>query len=159
MEETLKAPWLSSYGDLPFHLTYSDTSMSTTVLATAAREGDFTALSFMGRSISYRLMAAEIDRTARAFHALGVCAGQRVLVCLPNVPQAIYCLYGLNRIGAVTTMVHPLSAVGEIVNFIDEAQGEMPSPSTSSTTSSPRSSGSVPCVASSSPLSPTSSPS
>ena len=124
MEETLKAPWLSSYGDLPFHLTYSDTSMSTTVLATAAREGDFTALSFMGRSISYRLMAAEIDRTARAFHALGVCAGQRVLVCLPNVPQAIYCLYGLNRIGAVATMVHPLSAVGEIVNFIDEAQCE-----------------------------------
>lgn len=122
MEETLKTPWLGSYGDLPFHLTYSDKSMSTTVLATAAREGDFTALAFMGRKISYSRMAIEIDRVARAFDALGVKAGQRVLVCLPNVPQAIYCLYGLNRIGAVATMVHPLSAVGEIVNFIDEAQ-------------------------------------
>lgn len=122
MEETLKTPWLGSYGDLPFNLTYSDKSMSTTVLATAAREGNFTALAFMGRKISYSRMAIEIDRVARAFDALGVKAGQRVLVCLPNVPQAIYCLYGLNRIGAVATMVHPLSAVGEIVNFIDEAQ-------------------------------------
>ena len=122
MEETLKTPWLGSYGDLPFHLTYSDKSMSTTVLDTAAREGDFTALAFMGRKISYTRMAVEIDRVARAFNAMGVKPNQRVLVCMPNVPQAIYCLYGLNRIGAVATMVHPLSAVGEIVNFIDEAQ-------------------------------------
>lgn len=121
MEETLKTPWIASYGDLPFHLNYSDKSMSTTVLNTALREGGFTALAFMGRHISYLTLAVEIDRVARAFHAIGVQAGQRVLVCLPNVPQAIYCLYGLNRIGAVATMVHPLSAVGEIVNFIDEA--------------------------------------
>ena len=119
--DNISTPWLGSYGEVPFHLDYPELSMSGTVLKTAAAEPDFPALSFMGRKIPYRLLAEEIDRTARAFHALGVRPGDRVLVCLPNVPQAIYCLYGLNRIGAVPSMVHPLSAVGEIVHYIEEA--------------------------------------
>ena len=120
----IKTPWLNSYGDLPFQLTYSDKSMCETVLATAQRDGDFTALSFMGRKISYSELAQKIDLVARCFYSLGVRAGNRVLVCMPNVPQAVYCLYGLNRIGAIATMVHPLSAVGEIVHFINEASCE-----------------------------------
>ncbi|MBO4634468.1 MAG: acyl--CoA ligase [Bacteroidales bacterium] len=119
--ENVKTPWLSSYGEVPFHLEYSDKSMSGAVLEMAALQPDFPALTFMGRVISYQEMASEIDRVARAFYALGVRAGHRVLVCLPNVPQAIYCLYGLNRIGAVASMVHPLSAVAEIAFFLNEA--------------------------------------
>lgn len=118
---TPSAPWLSSYTDLPFHLDYPDVPMSAAVLGTAAADPDFPALEFMGRSITFRSLAENIERTARAFHACGIRRGQRVLVCLPNVPQAVYCLYGLNRIGAVATMVHPLSAVSELAMFMDEA--------------------------------------
>ena len=118
----IAAPWLSSYGEVPPSLDYSDKSMSEAVLATAAADPDFTALTFMGRKIPYRQMAEEIDLTARSFYALGIRPGQRVLVCLPNVPQAIYCLYGLNRIGAIASMIHPLSAIGEIVFYLKEAE-------------------------------------
>lgn len=118
---TPAAPWVSSYGDLPFHLEYSEKSMADAVLDTSAREKNFTALSFMGKKISFTDMAANIDLAARAFYSIGIRPGNRVMVCLPNVPQAIYCLYGLNRIGAVAAMVHPLSAVGEIVYDLDEA--------------------------------------
>ncbi|MBP5720903.1 MAG: AMP-binding protein, partial [Bacteroidales bacterium] len=117
----VSAPWLSSYGDVPAHLDYSEKTMSEAVLDTAAAEGDFPAMTFMGRKIPYSELAENIELAARSFYALGVRPGQRVLVCLPNVPQAIYCLYGLNRIGAVPSMVHPLSAVGEIVHFLNEA--------------------------------------
>ena len=114
-------PWLPSYGDLPFHLEYSDKSMCETVLGTAAADPDFPALAFMGRKISFAQLAANIDLVARSFSALGVKQRDRVLVCMPNVPQAVYCLYALNRIGAVATMVHPLSSVGEIAFFMQEA--------------------------------------
>ncbi|MBQ0006076.1 MAG: AMP-binding protein, partial [Alistipes sp.] len=117
----LKTPWIGSYGELPFHLKYSEKSMSATVLDTAARETDFPALSFMGRKISYTELAEHIDNVAKCFFNLGVRPGQRVLICMPNTPQAIYCLYGLNRIGAIASMVHPLSAIGEIVYFLNEA--------------------------------------
>lgn len=118
---TPSAPWLGSYTDLPFHLDYFEGSMSEAVLGTAASDPAFHALEFMGRGITFRSLADNIDRVARAFHASGILKGQRVLVCLPNVPQAVYCLYGLNRIGAIATMVHPLSAVSELALFMKEA--------------------------------------
>lgn len=123
--DNVSTPWLESYGEVPSNLDYSEKTMSELVLETASREGDFPALSFMGRKISYKSLAENIDLVARAFCSIGVRAGQRVLVCLPNVPQAIYCLYGLNRIGAVASMVHPLSAEAEIAFYMNEASCEI----------------------------------
>ena len=120
--DNIATPWLSSYGEVPFHLDYSEKSMVDTVYENLKTDPDFPSLIFMGRKISFSQMAEQIDRVARSFYALGVRPGTRVLVCMPNVPQAIYCLYGLNRLGAVATMVHPLSAVGELVFYMNEAQ-------------------------------------
>ena len=119
--DNVAAPWLSSYGDVTPRLDYSEKTLSGAVLERAALEKDFPALTFMGKATSYTRLAEETDRVARAFHALGVRPGTRVLVCLPNVPQAVFCLYGLNRIGAVPTMVHPLSAVSELAFYMKEA--------------------------------------
>lgn len=117
----LRAPWLGSYGDIPSHLEYGDLSMAETVLETAKREGDFTALTFMGKKISYSDFALNIECAAKSFYKLGVRPGNRVMVCLPNVPQAIYSLYAINRLGATAVMVHPLSSVGEIEYDLNEA--------------------------------------
>ena len=114
-------PWLESYGDVKPNLDYSEKTISGAILDVAAKEGGFPALSFMGKATSYSRLAEQVDLVARCFHALGVRPGQRVLVCLPNVPQAVFCLYGLNRIGAIPTMVHPLSAVSELAFYMDEA--------------------------------------
>lgn len=119
--ENVATPWLESYGEVKPNLDYSEKTISEAVLETAAREGEFPALSFMGKATSYARLAEQIDKVARSFYALGIRAGQRVLVCLPNVPQAVFCLYGLNRIGAIPTMVHPLSAVSELSFYMDEA--------------------------------------
>lgn len=119
--ENVASPWLESYGEVKPNLDYSEKTISEAVLETAAREGEFPALSFMGKTTSYTRLAEQIDKVARSFYALGIRAGQRVLVCLPNVPQAVFCLYGLNRIGAIPTMVHPLSAVSELSFYMDEA--------------------------------------
>lgn len=120
----MKEPWLSGYGVVPFHLHYSEKSMSLSVLDTAAREGDFPALTFMGRIITFTEFAKHINEVARAFYNLGIRPGTRVMVCMPNAPQAVYALYGLNLIGAIPAMVHPLSAVGEIVYDLKEINCE-----------------------------------
>ena len=119
--DNVATPWMESYGGVAPNLDYSEKTISEAILETAAKEKDFPALTFMGKATSYARLAEETDRVARSFHALGVRPGTRVLVCLPNVPQAIFCLYGLNRIGAIPTMVHPLSAVAELAFYMDEA--------------------------------------
>ena len=38
---------------------------------------------------------------------------------MPNCPQAVCSFYALNRIGAVSNMIHPLSAAGEIKFYLN----------------------------------------
>ena len=123
--DNVATPWMDSYGEVAPNLDYSEKTISGAVLERAAMEGDFPALTFMGKATPYTRLAVEIDRVAKSFYALGVRPGVRVLVCLPNVPQAVFCLYGLNRIGAIPTMVHPLSAVSELAFYMNEASCSM----------------------------------
>lgn len=117
----INTPWLSNYGDAPFHLQYPQGSISTVVLNTALTYPNATALTFMGKKTSYREFAASIDLCARAFKAAGISDGMRVCLCMPNVPQTVFSLYALNRIGAIVVMIHPLSAEGEIEFYLKEA--------------------------------------
>lgn len=118
------APWLKNYSDIKFHLDYPEYSMSKAVFMTAERERDFPALSFMGKQISYNELTHKIDEAAAAFVALGIGRGDCVTICMPNVPQAIYCMYALNRIGAIASMIHPLSAVNEIAFYLKEVNSK-----------------------------------
>ena len=118
----MKRPWLEHYGSVPKHLEYPRCSMSRAVLETAEKYPQWPALSFMGKSVSYAELADRIRAAARAFYALGVRKGDRVTLCLPNLPQTVYCLYGLNTLGAVVSLIHPLSAEKEIVFYLKEAE-------------------------------------
>lgn len=110
----MERPWLEHYKAVPRRLEYPQCSISGQVLKTAARLPQSIALSFMGGNISYAALAEKIDQTARAFWALGIRKGDKVLLCLPNLPQTVYCLYALNRLGAVVGLIHPLAAEKEI---------------------------------------------
>ena len=117
----IPAPWLKSYGDVPAHLDYPEGSMADAVQRIADRYPDYTAISFQGRKTSYAAMMREIDRVARSFHAAGIREGDVVTLCMPNCPQIVYCFYALNRIGAIASMIHPLSSVGEIAFYIRDS--------------------------------------
>lgn len=119
--EEIRMSWLGSYGDVQFHLEYPQGSMLDAVTQTARKYPEYTALSFMGANISYKKMLERIDLAAKAFKAIGIGEGDKVTVCMPNVPQTVYCLYALNRIGAIASMIHPLSAEGEIEFYLRTA--------------------------------------
>jgi acetyl-CoA synthetase len=53
------------------------------------------------REISYRELSEESNRVANALRTRGVEAGDRVLVYVPNVPEAVAILYGSLKLGAI----------------------------------------------------------
>lgn len=116
----LKAPWLKYYDGIKEKLEYPDITMSEAVFDIARKFGDNTALVYMGKKISYREFTRRILRVQSALEAEGLTAGDRIAVCLPNIPQAVYVLYAADRIGAVSSFIHPLSAVGEFIKYIEE---------------------------------------
>lgn len=120
MEETINAPWLKSYGDVKFHLDYPEGSLAEVVLQTADKYPLQTALSCMGTHIKYLKFKQKILDAAKAYQSLGLKPGDKVTVCMPNLPQTVYSLYALNYIGVIASFIHPMSAVSEIAFYLTE---------------------------------------
>ena len=60
---------------------------------------------YMGRSFSYSELAKMADSCARAFAAIGVHEGCRVMIYMPMLPQSVACFYGLNLLGASAVLI------------------------------------------------------
>ena len=107
------------------HLEYPDLTMYQMVERAAKRYPDEPAYELYGRKTSYSQFVERIEKAARAFKAVGINRDDRVTICMPNVPQALDCFYGLNRIGAVANMIHPQSAQNEITFYLNISQSKV----------------------------------
>ena len=114
-----QAPWLKYYGNTPAHLDYPRQTIYQIVRESAQRHPGDVAYEFMNKQTSYAQFMQRIDRVAKALIALGIGKGDRVTICMPNSPQALDTFYALNRIGAVSNMIHPLSAPSEIAFYLN----------------------------------------
>ncbi len=120
MNAAEERPWRSYLPEgSPDELERDKRTLYEAVADTAAQHPRLTAWDYMGRKSSYSEFLADIDRTAAAFTARGVQAGDVMTVCLPNCPQALFAFYALNKIGAIASMIHPLSVSEEIRVFLD----------------------------------------
>ncbi|MDJ0926380.1 MAG: acetate--CoA ligase [Gammaproteobacteria bacterium] len=75
-----------------------------------AERGDKTAIVFEGeggdrRRLSYRELTADVCRFANALKAQGIEAGDRVVIYMPMVPEALIAMQACARIGAVHSVV------------------------------------------------------
>ncbi len=113
------APWLSYYGNTPASLDYPHKTMYQMVAATAKQYPTSTAYTFMGKQTTYAAFMKRIEAAAKGLYQMGIRKGDKVTICMPNTPQALDCFYGLNRIGAIPNMIHPLSAAKEIAFYLN----------------------------------------
>ena len=73
------------------------------------------------RSYSYRQLMDEVARFAGVLRGLGVVAGDRVVIYLPMVPEAVISMLACARIGAVHSVVFGGFAANELAARIDDA--------------------------------------
>jgi len=100
-------------------------SISEAVLSASKENPGKTALNFMGINISCKKLMKKTEALAFAFYSLGLRKGDAALIFLPNIPQAVYALYALNRIGAVSAFASPLSAEAEIETYINKTKPKL----------------------------------
>ncbi len=117
----VSAPWLAFYGEVDHRLSYPDASMFDMVERAANLYPSYQAITFMGKGTTFGMLVKQIRLVARAFSAIGIQKGDKVTLCMPNCPQIVLCFYALNRIGAIASMIHPLSSVGEIAFYIKDS--------------------------------------
>ncbi len=112
-------PWLRFYDHTPAHIDYPAATVYEVLAARASHQPEAVAWEFFGTRATYAGLLAAIDRCAAALHALGLKAGDRMLISMPTCPQGVIAFYAANRLGVVPAMIHPLSTTPEITHYLD----------------------------------------
>jgi len=102
-----------------------DESMYHVLEKTGAKYEELFAYRYMGTTTTYKKFLKQITDCAKALTALGVRKGDRVTICLPDIPQAVIMLYALNAIGAVSCLIPPLSAENEINFYLTDSKSSV----------------------------------
>lgn len=113
-KKDLECAWRKYYTDDEVNIHIPNISMYDQIRNSAIKYPDCTALEYFGNKIVYKDFLKSVDMVSKAFLSYGIKKGSVVTLLLPNVPEVLYTLYGLNRIGAVANMVHPMSSLEEI---------------------------------------------
>ncbi len=91
-----------------------------------AERGDKTAIIFEGepgdvRRLSYRDLHAEVCRFSNGLKALGIVAGDRVVIYMPMVPEAVVAMQACARIGAIHSVVFGGFSANSLRDRIEDA--------------------------------------
>ncbi len=108
-------PWLKHYeAGVPYTVAVPRIPLHHLLRAAVRRYPRRPALRFEGARLSYRALNHEVNRFANALTAMGIGKGARVLLHLPNLPQAVIAFYGTLKAGAVAVLTQPGTDVGEL---------------------------------------------
>src|SRR5699024_7990532 len=118
---TVHHPWVEHYQPgVPAEITAPETSLVQMSENAVSRGGDTTALQFFGRETSYRELGEQIERAAEGLRELGVRAGDRVAIMLPNCPQHVVAFYAVLRLGAIVVEHNPLYTARELRHLFED---------------------------------------
>lgn len=78
----------------------------------------YPALYFENKQIKYKKVLEEVDKLASFLQSINVKSGDIVTVCMPNMPQAVYAIYAINKIGAVCYEIHPKTELNAMKDYL-----------------------------------------
>ena len=125
MKQEPAAPWSGYYKSEDMHFEVEDISIYEFIRRCGEDYQDSIAIDYFGVNVSYPEFFRKIEQAARSFLEMGVEPGDVVTILSANVPEALYAFYGINRIGAVANLLHPLLSENEIREALNRYQSVM----------------------------------
>lgn len=119
------APWRKYYKKGDMDLNIPDMSLYHFFEQNAKKNSDLMAMDYYGAKITYKNLSDKINDCARSFASYGIRKGDVVTICMPNTPEGVIAFLALNKLGAVSNMVHPLSSQNEIKETLIETGSVM----------------------------------
>ena len=118
-------PWFDHYAKVPYAIDYPDMTMYEAVMQSARRVPNKIAWDFMGTLCTYKNFSEAISQCADGLASLGLKKGDTITISMPTSPQGIICFYAANKLGAVASMIHPLSTQSEIEFYLNLSNSSM----------------------------------
>lgn len=83
------------------------------------------ALQFGGKNITFGTLLNRAEYAYNTFCQMGIAAGSRVCLWLPNCPDLLASFYGLSRLGAVGVLAHPKDTPREVRRQMEATGAEL----------------------------------
>jgi long-chain acyl-CoA synthetase len=120
------APWLASYpSGVDWSAEFPAMPLWDLLDQAVGRYPDHACLDFLGKVWSYRQVGRLVDRAAAGLQALGVGAGTRVGLFLPNCPYFVICFFAVLKAGGTVVSYNPLYAEPEIAHQIEDSDTDL----------------------------------
>jgi long-chain acyl-CoA synthetase len=117
--------WYKSYAPgVQKTLNYEKITISEALSRAAKNFPEHTALNYMGKRITFKELDGLVNQFARALMDLDIRPGDKVAVCLPNIPQVIIANMAILRIGAVCVQNNPLYTERELAYQLNDSDAK-----------------------------------
>lgn len=124
-ENKVDTNWYKFYNGVSKHLEYPDISLYEMLEKSSYNRLNLIAYNYFGNKATFKELLGQIESCAKALKNLGVKEKDKVTICMPNTPESIASFYALNKIGAIASMVHPLSAENEIKYYLNVSESKV----------------------------------
>ena len=122
---SIDKPWLKYYSKEAINAPLPECTIYEYLWENNKDHLDDIAIIYFNRKITYGELFRNINKTASALVAVGVKKGEIVTVAMPSIPEVLYAVYALNKIGAVANMIHPLAGEQEICHYLNEVESKV----------------------------------
>ena len=117
---SIDKPWLKYYEDAEINSIPPKLTTYENIYRNNKNYPHDIALLYFGKKITYAKLFTEIDKTAKAFTHLGIQKNDNVSLCMPAVPETIYAILALNKLGANASMLNPTFSETQLTERIKE---------------------------------------
>ena len=122
---SIDKPWLKYYTEEAINADLPEGSMFDFLYNSNKEHPREIALKYYGTNITYSTLFENIELTMQSFTKLGVKKKDIVLFFTVSMPEVVYSIYGLNKIGAVCNFINALSSAEEVHNYLLECDSEV----------------------------------
>lgn len=118
-------PWLKFYDPrISGQVSIEYDSLFDLLKQAANIHNDKPALTFFGRSWSYKETKTISEWLAASLYRVGFKKGNRIAIMLPNCPHYIFSLFAVFRLGGIAVQVNPMYVEREIEYVLNDSEAE-----------------------------------
>lgn len=118
----VEKPWLAHYPcEVAPSYDYPEEHLAALLVHSARKFPERRALSFYGKSITYRQLLEQAYAFAHVVQDIGMLPGDKVGIMLPNCPQAVIAYYGSLMAGLVVVETNPMYTPREIHHQMNDS--------------------------------------
>jgi len=115
---SVEKPWRKYFSEEQLNAEFPKFSLYAYLKKNVGLKPERPAMLYYGTKFNYAQLLEAVDKTADAYVALGIKAGDIVSFLSVTTPEIVLSLYALNKIGAVSNFVDPRMDVGRIVSAV-----------------------------------------